>query len=114
MSSAGIETGIFVDSIIKQAANQVSSNLADEVIILNLQSGTYYGLNSVGARIWNLIQEPVALHEVLSILLEEYEVMPKRCEADLLILIEQLTSKGLIEVQNAVQPYMLIRKKLKK
>jgi len=38
--------------------DQVSCDLAGEAAILNLKNGVYYGLDPVGARIWNLIQEP--------------------------------------------------------
>ena len=40
--------------------DQVSCDLAGEAAILNIKSGVYYGLDPVGARIWNLMQEPRA------------------------------------------------------
>jgi hypothetical protein len=80
---------------------QVSCDLADEVAILDLQSGIYYGLDAVGARIWSLIQEPKTVTEVCNSLLEEYDVEPERCERDLMILLQVLADKGLIKVKDA-------------
>jgi len=60
----------------------------------------YYGLDPVGARIWNLIQEPKRIKEIYEILLKEYNVEPGRCERDLLALLEKLVEEGLIEVKD--------------
>jgi len=80
------------------AKEQVSCDLAGEAAMLNLKNGVYYGLDPVGARIWNLIQQPRTVSEVLQILLEEYEVDAERCERDLLELLQNLAAEGLVEV----------------
>ena len=68
-------------------------------MILNLDSGMYFGLNAVGARIWNLIQEPRTVRDIRDLLLEEYEVDRERCENDLLALLDRLAAEGLAEVK---------------
>jgi hypothetical protein len=100
MKTGAVSRDISIRSVVAQAPGQISSDLAGEVVILNLQSGIYYGLDSVGARIWNLIQEPTEVNEVLSILLDEYEVERECCEADLLAMIMQLSAKELIEIRH--------------
>ena len=92
---------IMKDSIITVAKEQVSCDLAGDTAILDLKSGQYYGLNSVGARIWNLIQEPKTVAEVLKIIVDEYDVEASSCERDLVTLIEQLQGKGLVEIKDA-------------
>jgi hypothetical protein len=72
--------------------------LADEVIILGLKSGVYYGLNPVGARIWSLIQTPNTFEGILKSIVEEYEVERSQCEQDLRELLEKLLDEGLLEV----------------
>lgn len=79
---------------------QVSCDLGGEAAILNLKSGVYYGLDPIGARIWNLIQEPKSLNEIREILLKEYNVEPDRCDHDLLALLQNLSAEGLIEVSD--------------
>jgi hypothetical protein len=93
-----MQTAIPGSSTIVQAGDQVSTDLAGEVVILGLKSGGYYGLNSVGARIWSLIQEPRRLADIRRAILEEYEVDGDRCERDLQELLQQLTAEGLIEI----------------
>ena len=85
-------------STVVAVKEQASCNLAEEVVILNLKAGVYYGLNPVAARIWNLIQEPKTVHEIRNAILEDYDVDPDRCEGDLLELLRDLAAKELIEV----------------
>jgi hypothetical protein len=80
---------------------QVSTELDDGVTILGLHDGVYYGLDGVGARIWQLIQAETTVDEVLGRLLSEYDVDPARCEQDLFSLIRDLLERGLVEVRNA-------------
>jgi hypothetical protein len=80
------------------ATHQVSSELAGEAVILDLKSGKYYGLNSVGARIWELIQQPRRVAAIHERLLAEFEVAPDRCWSDLIALLQRLVGIGLVEV----------------
>ena len=87
-------------SLILIAKEQLSCDLGGEVAILNLRNGEYYGLDPIGARIWNLIQKPSTVNEIRDVILKEYEVGPDLCERDLLTLLQKLETEGLIEVQD--------------
>jgi hypothetical protein len=87
-------------SIVVVSQDQISCDLAAEVAILNITSGIYYGLNTVGTRSRKMIKEPRTVHEIRDALLEEYEVEPERCERDVLVLLQELASKGLIEIKD--------------
>jgi hypothetical protein len=93
-----MKSGMSVDSVVVASKRQVSSDLGGEAAILDLEGGVYYGLDEVGARIWELIQEPKPVSEVRDVLLEEYDVEPERCERDLLALLDRLAEERLIEV----------------
>jgi len=86
-------------SIVVAAKDQVSCDLAGEAAILNIKNGVYYGLDPVGARIWNLVQEPRAVTEIQSAITSEYDVEPERCARDLFDLLEKLLAEGLIELK---------------
>jgi|SRR5271170_1658749 len=89
-----------VCATIVAAKNQVSSELAGEAVILNVDRGVYFGLDEIGARIWSLIQEPKTVSEVRDILVEEYDVSSEQCEEDLLALIAKLSDEGLVSVSD--------------
>ncbi|MDJ0616366.1 MAG: lasso peptide biosynthesis PqqD family chaperone [Calothrix sp. MO_192.B10] len=87
-------------AVVVVAKKQISSDLAGEAVILQLSTGIYYGLNPVGASIWNLIQQSKTVEEIKNAILEEYEVESEQCESDVLALLQELEAKGLIEVKN--------------
>ena len=90
---------VSINSSVVVPEGQVSTDLGDEVAILDLKGGTYYGLDAVGARIWSLIQEPRKVEEIRDILVSEYEVEQDRCERDLITLLQGLADEGLVEVR---------------
>ena len=87
-------------SIVVVTKDQVSCDLSGEAAILNLKSGVYFGLNTVGASIWELIQEPRTVKEIRDSILEEFNVDPDRCENDILEILQELSTHGLIEIVN--------------
>lgn len=91
---------VSLGAMIVASEEQVSSDLGDEVAILDFKAGMYYGLDSVGARVWNLIQQPRIAAEIRDILTSEYDVDPDRCEGDLIALLQKLMDEGLIKVSD--------------
>ena len=77
----------------------VMSELAGEAVILDPESGTYYGLsNDVGIRIWQLIQQPIEISRICDLLLSEYDVEPERCKGDVITLLQVLIGHHLVEI----------------
>ena len=74
--------------------------LDGEAVLLDLKNGTYFGLNEVGARAWQLILDHGALDRVLQVLQDEYAAEPHIVERDLLALAAQLVSRKLADVKS--------------
>ncbi len=81
------------------AEENISADLAGEVVIVNLNSSVYYGLEGVGYRVWDLIQEPITIEAIRDRLVEEYDVEPERLESDLLTFIEKMEAEGLVAIR---------------
>ena len=79
-------------------AQVMARQVGEETVILDLGSGTYFGLDAVGARMWQGLSEGQTLAEICTALLAEYEVSPEELERDLLSLAEELRAKQLISV----------------
>lgn len=67
-----------------------------EVVILDLASGSYFGLNSVGSRAWVLMVDGKSLKDVHGVLAGEYDVASEQLERDLVAWAERLVEKGLL------------------
>lgn len=78
------------------AQQVVHRDLANESVLLNLDTGTYYGLDAVGTRLWHLVAEHGSTESVIDILLAEYDVDAPRLHKDVNALIDQLLAKGLL------------------
>ena len=79
----------------------ISQEVAGETVILDLESECYFGLDAVGTRIWQLIQEHGDLHRIYDTLLDEYEVEEAQLLKDLEILITDARGRGLISLQES-------------
>ena len=96
------QKGISLDTSVVASKEQASADLGGEAAVLNLKNGIYYGLNPVGARIWNIIQTPRTVREVRDTLIDEYDVDSDRCERDLVALLEQLVEHDLVDIVHDV------------
>ena len=92
-------SSISLQSTVSVVKDQVSCDLAGEAVILSLKNGVYYSLNTVGVRIWNLIREPTPVYEIRDSIMNDFDVDSKRCEEELLTILQDLANEGLIEVE---------------
>ena len=88
-------------SVVVAAKSQLTCDLSGEAAILHVDSGQYYGLDAVGARIWALVQQPRSVRALCDAILDEYEVEPERCQRDVVELLERLAGAGLVEICDA-------------
>ncbi|KAF1695330.1 PqqD family protein [Pseudoxanthomonas koreensis] len=79
------------DEVLKQ-------EVGDEVVLLDLASERYFGLDPVGTRIWELMADGAALAQVHAVLCTEFEAEPERIQEDLLGLVRELSAAGLVRI----------------
>jgi hypothetical protein len=99
-SRGKVETRFSEDTVFAVAKDQISCDLQGEAVVLNFQDGTYYGLNQVGASIWNLVQSPCTVRDIREKILDEFEVDRSQCEADLQAFLQELFSRKLVVIEN--------------
>ena len=97
---------ILLHSVVVAHREQLSTNLGNEVVILHLHVGAYYGVGQVGGLIWNLIQEPRKVCDIRDAILEEYDIDIQHCERDLLAFLEELSAHQLIEVKSNMEVFI--------
>ena len=88
------------DTIIARSAQLTSVDVKDETVILDMGSGQYYGLEGVGARIWQILEQPTTFHELCRLVVAEYEVEDGVAEQDIAELVGDLGEKGLVEIRS--------------
>lgn len=73
-----------------------ATEVDNQVVILEYESGTYFTLNEVGSRVWQLLTQGNTVQAILNQLLQEYDVSKERLHQDLLNIVKELQVKGLI------------------
>lgn len=76
-------------------------DLDGEAVVLEIESGRYFGLNETGTRMWLLLQEHGSLERVLRDLLIEYDVTEERLRKELLSFVDTLSSQRLLQVHES-------------
>lgn len=89
---------VTLESVVRVSESQVSALLGDEVVILELKTGQYYGLEGIGPAVWKLIQQPSLVRDVRDSIVRSYDVEESVCERDLLALFAELVRRQILEL----------------
>lgn len=90
---------VSLDASVAIPEDVIFRELDGEAIILNLATGTYFGLDEVGTRVWMLLTESSNIRRVIDVMTGEYDVKSVELERDVLELVSQLSDKGLVKLQ---------------
>lgn len=74
----------------------VQSKIGEEVVMLDMESGFYFGLNSVASVIWGLLAEEIGFEKLIDQLMAQFNVERSVCEADTQELLDQMLDKNII------------------
>jgi hypothetical protein len=88
------------DSVVV-APSVISRELSGEMVLLDLESGVYYGLDAIGTRVWQLLMQRNAVADICTTLLDEYNVAADVLRDDVSRLVGELCDKGLVTRQPA-------------
>lgn len=76
--------------------------MGGETVLLNLANEKYFGLDLVGTRVWQLLNETQSANDVVTRLTEEYDVPIEQLRADVARLINELVAAGLVSIGESV------------
>jgi hypothetical protein len=76
----------------------VSRNLQGEIVLLNLKTNLYCGLDETGTKIWQMLSDKKQLSDILDDLTREYNVLESKCTEDLFNFINLLREKDFIQI----------------
>lgn len=86
--------------VYKASTKYLYSEIDSEAVILDINSGTYFGLNEVSNRIWQLLQTPSSQASLIEQILAEYDVSQEQVTQDVESLLQDMSNAGLIEAVN--------------
>jgi hypothetical protein len=77
--------------------------LGGEAVILDLASSTYFGLDTVGSRLWSLLESDADVDAACRVLLDEFDVTLPQLETDVAALLQQLAAAGLVALESSAR-----------
>lgn len=86
-------------SIVTRTLDIVAADMDGEVVMMSVKTGKYYNLGQIGGVIWELIEAPIVVSEIVDRLLDRYDVTPEQCEADVLSFLQSMYEQKLIVVR---------------
>jgi len=92
-------SSVSASSVVEAKSEPLAAPLAEGVVILHVEADRYYNLNELGAEVWQLIQQPLMVAEIVERITATHEVDPARCEADIVALLQDMSRAGLITVR---------------
>lgn len=94
-------TRVHLKNLIVRTNDILSNNIDSETILLHIKNSKYYGMDTIGSRIWQLLEHPIEVNTLIQTLVEEYEVTFENCEQDVLLFLSQLLEEKLLQILDA-------------
>jgi hypothetical protein len=85
-----------LETIFSRTPQLVSTDLDDEMVIMDDEKGSFYGLNATAKMIYGLLETPKTLEEIIGLITAEYDVSPEQCQADIIPFLQQMVTSKLL------------------
>lgn len=76
----------------------VTAAVGDEVVMMDIDSGTFYLLDDIGSFLWSRLATPTRVADLLGTIQEHYDVSPAQCESDVTDLLDRMRDRGLVRI----------------
>lgn len=88
------------ESRVVRSEDFITSTVDNELVMMSLEKGTYYGLDAIGSQIWENIAAPITIDALCQKLVDAFEVDPAQCQADVLAFLNELHQEGMVHAVN--------------
>ena len=93
-------TALSLSSLVRWSDDQLAATVDQEIVILSVERGFYYGLDDIGSEIWQQMATPVSVGALCDALAAKYDADRATIEHDVLALLETLVAEGLVTPAN--------------
>ena len=90
---------ISMKSRVIRSSDPIAEPVDDELVMADIDSGKYYGLNDIATAIWQNLEKRITVEDLCKRLCESYEVTPEQCSKEVLAFLNELETRNLIVVE---------------
>lgn len=88
-----------LNSKVTQSMGNIASDMDGEKVMMSVNNGKYYNLGEMGGIIWDRINKPIMIKDLVLTLASEYDVEPGQCEEEVLSFLSMLYKEGLVQLE---------------
>lgn len=85
------------DTVVARGTSHVETEVADQIMMMSIEQGKYYALEGTAKAIWQRLTEPTTIGDLVAGLVEDYDVDPAQCQADVTAFLQDMIENGLVE-----------------
>jgi hypothetical protein len=89
------------DCIVQRNSDVIAAEADQDIVMVSIEKGLYYGVSDVGRAIWEAAQNPIKVSDLINDLMAAYDVDRTTCEQQTLSFLQDLLNEGLLQVENA-------------
>lgn len=87
-----------LDTQVTRIPDLIFTDMDGDVVLMDIESGAYTGIGGVGSRVWELLEQPITVAEIVRTICSEYEVEEATCETDMIKFISELVEKEFVKL----------------
>jgi hypothetical protein len=85
-------------SVVQLSGDHIAAPVDDELVVLSIERGSYYGLDGIGSEIWRRLATPIRVDALCDGLAQRYDADRATIEKDVMSLLERLVGEGLVSL----------------
>lgn len=82
--------------VVNRKMGIMTADMNGATVMLDIESGKYFNLGEIGGRIWEILEQPTSVKDLVSILVQEYDVTEEQCLEDIVPFLEKMLNRGLV------------------
>ena len=86
------------ETIIRRSDALLSTSLGEDVVMMDVEQGAYYGLEAVAAHIWALTEQPLSVGSLCERLVTEYQISPEQCQQEVVAFLAELLNRHIVQI----------------
>ncbi|MEH7416931.1 lasso peptide biosynthesis PqqD family chaperone [Neobacillus drentensis] len=92
---------VSINSEISQSPGNIVSDMDGEKVMLSINNGKYYNLGEIGGVIWEQLEQPILVSDIISKLISLYDVSQRECEEQVKSFLDHLNKEKLIIIDGS-------------
>src|SRR5262245_62952277 len=90
-----------LDSIVQRDPDVIAAEADQDLVMVSIANGAYYGVSDVAREIWEAIEQPKKVSDLIDDLTANYKVERSLCEQEILSFLQSLLTEHLLQVRDA-------------